>query len=211
MGDPATLQEVLESFWDLKTNDVNISLPAIVESVDTTLNTVTLKMGIKTKYDGEMSSEELPKVQDVPIALPRTAISKQIEPIEVGNKGWAVFCSRSISEYVAGAGNPVYPEDSRQFDLSDAYFIPGGYPSGDPWTLQVPSGAVGYSLQPNAKMWLGGDKNITLPLNSAKDDVINIIYALIQIVTVIDATPNPSGANSAKLGELLTALAKRVV
>jgi hypothetical protein len=209
--DEDDLLGLLEKWRELVEKETYTALPAIIESFDSETNTATILPGLKTKYDGETNAEEMPRVQDVPVVIARTGLGMALMPIQEGDIGLAVFSSRSISEFIAGAGNPVYPEDSRQFDLSDAYFIPGGYPSGKKWPLAIPSDAIGQSLANDTKLWWGGDTSITLPLNSAKDDIVNIIYALVQIVTVIDATPDPSGANAAKLAELLTALAKRKV
>jgi hypothetical protein len=209
--DEDDLLGLLEKWRELVEKETYTALPAIIESFDSETNTATILPGLKTKYDGETNAEEMPRVQDVPVVIARTGLGMALMPIQEGDIGLAVFSSRSISEFIAGAGNPVYPEDSRQFDLSDAYFIPGGYPTGKKWPLAIPSDAIGQSLANGAKLWFGGDVNETLTLNLVKNDIINILHTLISIVITIDATPDPSGANAAKLGELLAAVAKRQV
>ena len=69
------LVDVIEKIIESKLLEVHTSLPCIVESVDTTTKTVSvvpqLELVLEDK-DGNLNSEELPKLENVPIGIDKT-------------------------------------------------------------------------------------------------------------------------------------------
>ncbi len=49
-------------------------------------------------------------------------------PVAVGDTGYLIFSDRNLDAWLAGSGDSVDPQDSRQHDLSDAIFVPGLVP-----------------------------------------------------------------------------------
>lgn len=67
-------------------------------------------------------------IQNVPVSMPMGKDYSIKLPIAVGDTGYCIFSDRSLDAWLAGSGNIVDPEDSRQHDLSDPIFVPGLVP-----------------------------------------------------------------------------------
>ena len=74
---------------------------------------------------------DLPLCNQVPVSFPRTQTAYVHLPVKKGDVGLLVFSERSIDRY-KNYGGSQDPQDTRRHDLSDGFFILGGYPVNSP-------------------------------------------------------------------------------
>jgi hypothetical protein len=119
--------------------DLHTALPARIESYDSATGMADCQPLLKRKFkDGEVV--DLPVCVAVPVCFPRTTTSYIHLPIKTGDVGLLVFSERSIDRYKTFGGGQD-PQDPRKHNLSDGFFIPGGYPMVTP-PVAVEDGAI---------------------------------------------------------------------
>ncbi len=127
-----TLAEVLRASMDAFAGELHTALPGRVESYDVDAQTATVKplvQRVVIDASGEEITESLPVLTGVPMQFPRAGGFFVSLPIAQGDLGMLIFAEASLDKWLAGRGEEVDPVDPRRHDLSDAWFIPGGYPS----------------------------------------------------------------------------------
>jgi len=130
MSETPTLSEVINIGVDAKLFDLHTCLPGIVQKYDKAKNTVDVLPALKRKYEsGELVN--LPMVLNIPVAFPRGGKFSITHPIKAGDSVILVFAERSLDVW-KNQGGVVDPQDNRKFNLTDAFAIPGGYPSTKP-------------------------------------------------------------------------------
>lgn len=103
--------------------DIHTALPVKVISFDPQKQTITAEVQIKQVLtDGNAVS--IPPLVDVPVSFSRGGGFAVTFPLQAGDEGFVVFAERCIDGWWQ-SGNASEPMDFRQFDLSDAMFIPG--------------------------------------------------------------------------------------
>lgn len=182
------LVTVLDEHFDERIKGIHTAFPAKVVAYDPNFLTVAIQPLLKVKYRGGKIPVDMPQVLDVPVLFNRTSKSLDFHPIEPGDIGLAVCSERSISDWMAGPGAALYPDDPRQFSLSDAYFIPGGYPMGKPVISlggSIPSGATGKLVKPGTKLYFG--TNIPIPGTDANAELVSIVRKMAEWVKLMNA------------------------
>lgn len=117
------------------------SLPVVVLAYDAGQCTVTVATLINKEYsDGAIGTP--PTLYDLPVIFPSAGGGLISFPIKQGDTGLAVFCSKSIDEWVYGDGSAVTPASKRSNSLNDGVFFPGLYTvnthlSPDPDNVQI--------------------------------------------------------------------------
>ena len=117
------------------------SLPVVVLAYDAGQCTVTVATLINKEYsDGAIGAP--PTLYDLPVIFPSAGGGLISFPIKQGDTGLAVFCSKSIDEWVYGDGSAVTPTSKRSNSLNDGVFFPGLYTvnthlSPDPDNVQI--------------------------------------------------------------------------
>lgn len=118
--------KVIVDAIDNRLCELHTCLPAKIESYDSSNGTAEVQPLLKRKFkDGEVV--DLPICNQVPVAFPRTVTSYIHLPIKKGDVGLLLFSERSIDRY-KNFGGSQDPQDPRKHNLSDGFFIPGGYP-----------------------------------------------------------------------------------
>lgn len=121
-----TLAKVIQEAIDAKLYDTHVSLPARIESYDSTKQKASIELLLKKKYiiNGETN---LPLITDVPVQWPSGNNGKSYIhiPLIRGDTGIAIFSERSLDLWLAGNGTIVSPQDPRKHHIADAMFIPG--------------------------------------------------------------------------------------
>lgn len=112
-------------------SQVRTSIPARVESYDPAKQTAKVQILLKTPVingeTGERSFVLPSPIPDVPVVWPSGAGRSFILGLEAGDPVTLMVCDSSTDEWSSSSSNnPQEPFDTRKFDLSDAFAIPGG-------------------------------------------------------------------------------------
>lgn len=110
---------------------MNTCMPAQVESFNKLTGTVNVQPSIKRKYVKGDEVVNLPIINNVPIVFPRANDAAITFPIKKGDTVLLIFSQRSLDRWKT-QGGIVEAGDPRHHDLSDAFAIPGVYPSSNP-------------------------------------------------------------------------------
>jgi hypothetical protein len=122
------LFEVLAAAMENRIAEIHVAMPGIVKKYNPATQTVDVLPLLKCSVvldDGEVESEELPVLSDVPILFMRGGGFFLSLPIVPGDAVELIFNERSIDKFVNSSGVlPIDPVDLRKHDLSDAVAIP---------------------------------------------------------------------------------------
>ncbi len=170
-------QQAMKVLSDTIFSMLRVSLPGIIESYDPIANTCTVVpalKGAKPDEEGNLISETLPLLVDVPVVFPRGGGCSITFPVKAGDECLVVFSDRCI-DFWWQSGGVQEPVDPRQHDLSDAFAFVG--PMSQPnvisnissTTLQMRTddGAAYIELDPNShaiNLVAPGGVNVTTPL-----------------------------------------------
>ena len=128
-----TLSQVLNQAISNRLLDLHTALIARVESYDAAKQQVSVSPVLKRvlpNLDGELVSEQLPVLSDVPVLFPRAGGFFISFPIQPGDFVQLVFNEVSIDDWMAGASSTtIFGE---RFNLQGAVAIPGVYPDSKP-------------------------------------------------------------------------------
>lgn len=122
--------EVLEQRLEKLSNRIRVACPGIVQSFDSTKQTVTVKLAIREMVSLEgnpYENLEIPILQDVPIYMPRAGNFVLTMPVTVGDECLVVFGDNCIDGWWE-SGKVSNQLDYRRHDLSDGFAIIG------PWS-----------------------------------------------------------------------------
>lgn len=144
------LTEVIEKIIESKLLDVHTSLPCIVESVNSATKTVSVVPQIKRileDKDGNLNSEALPKLENIPIAIQKTNAGFFIAlPVTAGDYGRIIFNEMSIGQW-RELGIACSSGDIGRFPLDSAVFSPDLVPTAQTLTDSVVTEiAIGKSM-----------------------------------------------------------------
>jgi hypothetical protein len=119
-------QEIILEAINSALIDVHTALPGVVEKYDATKKVVEVVIQTKRmleKEDGTFTSEELPKLTNVPIANIGSSgfgIGIALAP---GDEGWIMFSETSLDQWRT-KGTVTSPSDIERHGLSGAVFLP---------------------------------------------------------------------------------------
>lgn len=143
-----TLAEIIRRGIEARLLDLHTALPGIVQSYDSTTNTVdvlpAVRRPIETK-DAQITHEDLPIIPGVPVAFPQSAAFTATWPLAKGDGVLIVFCEAAIGNWQL-QGTAVDAGDLRRHDLSHAVAIPGISPN----TTSLPTSATAAVLEVNS-------------------------------------------------------------
>jgi hypothetical protein len=136
-SDPELIRRAIEA----RLAEVHTSIPAMVISYDATTQTCEVQPLVKrlvpSDKDGVLESESYPRIKNVPVAFPRTALFVFHFPLAFGDTVYLLCPERSIAEWRT-TGIESAPGDARLHPLAGAVALPGLYPAASP---MVPSGS----------------------------------------------------------------------
>lgn len=147
------MMDILEQFWELKTNSMWTAYPAKVIKYKDSYATIQplLKYAIKDK-EGIRS---VPNVQDVPVVRPSSKSGSINLPKLVGSYGLAIVTNRDVSGWISSSGEAIFPTETRKWDISDSFFIPGIFPELDPYKGTVDDDVLDINVVPGTKIKIG--------------------------------------------------------
>ena len=133
-GESFSLPKVFQMAVDARLADMNTCLPGEVVSYDRATQTAKIQPSLKIKYsDGRIVDR--PIINRVPVTFSGTKEIIIHFDLKPGDNGTLIFSQRSLDKWKE-KGGIVSPDDPRKFNLSDAYFIPGGRPAATPFELK---------------------------------------------------------------------------
>jgi len=187
-----SLAEVIKSGINARLIDLHTALPGEVQSYNSTLQTVDVKVSIDRYINGKKVS--YPILQSVPVVFPRTGKYSISFPLESGDGVLLIFNERNLDNWY-GVGSGQEPIDGRKFDINDAVAIPGLFPSlgvmipppqqaieirGDKLFIGDPLGVLTPIVTTGTGPGTPAGKPVQIPL--ATKDLVSIISALIDLV-----------------------------
>jgi hypothetical protein len=121
------LDEIIRRAIRSELSRARVMMPCKIIKINGPQN-VDVQPLFKTRYiDGKLA--DLPAIQQVPVSMPMGFDYFTKYPLKVGDIGYALFCDRSIDNWVASSGEVVDPNDNRAHSISDAIFVPALVPS----------------------------------------------------------------------------------
>lgn len=124
-----TIAELLSAFGERLQGEINVCLPAQVESYDASTQLASVKPLLKRPLVGEdgvdLEAESIPVINNVPVIHPSGGGYFVHLPLTKGDPVTLVFSDRSLDRWI-DKGGEVDPGFSHTHELSDAFAIPGG-------------------------------------------------------------------------------------
>ena len=123
VGGQFTLDKIIHEYFKLFMLELNFALPAVVEAVNPSKQTVDVKPTLMKRYESGKNVERA-IIRNVQFQFPRGGDSCITLPIKPGDEGLLVFSCRDISSWKNSGGvQPLH--STRLLDYNDAVFIPG--------------------------------------------------------------------------------------
>lgn len=122
-----TTAEMLDAVLTSRLIDVHTMLPATVTLFNIALQTVNVELGVRRILEtetGDQVSEDLPALQNIPVAQPRTNDFYVSFPIAEGDTGMVLFSEAAIDQW-RSKGGVTSPGDNRRHSLTGGVFVPG--------------------------------------------------------------------------------------
>lgn len=122
-----SLADLIQAAISARLAEVYTQLPGRVESYDAATQTASIKIMIRTpleNLDGDITLEDLPVIQSVPVSFARGGQFFESFPLTPGDEGMCQFSMRDINEW-RRTGQLVDPGDIRTHRIAGATFFPG--------------------------------------------------------------------------------------
>jgi hypothetical protein len=117
----------MSSWTQRATAEVNVSLPGVVLSYNSTTQTATVRPVVRESFeddDGEIYNVDFAPIPSVPVAHWRAGDFAIHAPLKPGDFVTLLVSDRSIDEFMATGSDDVTPQMLRRFDWTDAIAIP---------------------------------------------------------------------------------------
>lgn len=200
----ASESDALQNAIEGATNSLRCASPAIIQSFDPTTQTAKVQPAIndRRKENGEIKSEQLPLLNDVPVIFPKCKDFAITLPIQEGDFCLLVYCDSCIDAFIQ---NGVQSEqvETRHHDLSDAIAIVG-LSAGEPFPNYDPENIVIRNKENDIKITVSKDtdikveakgKNITISSSGVSIEGDLTVNGNISSSQNINATGTVNGVN----------------
>jgi hypothetical protein len=139
----AALNELL---WQ-RLADLRVAIPAVVVSFDNAKQTAKVQIAIRESalINGVPIPVDIHPLEDVIVVMPRGGGFSITMPLQAGDEGLLVFADMCIDQWYQAVGTANKQAERRRHDLSDGFFVPGGWsqprvlPNYSASTLQIRS------------------------------------------------------------------------
>jgi hypothetical protein len=134
MNPDPSLADVMEAAIDARLMDVHTTTIGRVERVHTATRKVDVRAVFKRVLqtdEGELVSESLPLIQQIPLGAFRAGGARIELPVAVGTWVVLVFFSDNIGKWIAQGGVDIESGDVERHGLTGAVAIPLLYPDTD--------------------------------------------------------------------------------
>lgn len=170
--------------------NLNTSMPGKIKTYDKDTQKASITPLIKKRFkDKNNTIVEIPTLNNVPVRMSSCNNRKTFVyfPVKLGDLGIVHFCTRSIDNYLATPDQdcidvkPVYHDNSRHHDFSDAWFELGGLPF-DMALQNVSSDDI---IIKNDNITINIDPTGKIAINNGTNELMETLSTLIQ--NLIDA------------------------
>ena len=155
----ASLESVLATAIATQLKEVHTMLPGQIINFDPIEQLADIQPQLKRNVDGALKN--LPVLSKVPIRFFKSGDFTITMPLKEGDEVAIYFIERSIDNWLEQGGIQS-PNDTRRFDLSDAYAVPVLYSQKQKITDFDPDNMVIKSTNGNAKITLKTDGTILM-------------------------------------------------
>lgn len=154
------LVDALTQAIETKTSQINTNMPGTIVSYDALSNRATVRATIPKRLHFNEPLEG-PQIVQVPVEWPASGGGKSslTMPLQPGDGVELHFQQRSIENWLDGNNN--FPDDPRQFDLSDCIAVPGCAPNGiigDPKDVVLKFNKTEVRITPENTIIIGNEK-----------------------------------------------------
>lgn len=122
-----TLPELIRRAIESRMGDVHVATPGIVKSYDAAKQVASVQPAVRRVIEdenGDLWEEDYPIIDNVPVEWPGAGGFYIHFPIEAGDTGTLVFCTRAIAEW-RETGKMSTPGDLRLHGIGAPVFRPG--------------------------------------------------------------------------------------
>ncbi len=194
-GNVTSFQELLRLAVDFETSELHVCMPGKVESYDSSTGLASVKPTLSRRMRGAEEAVEYPVIPRVPVVQPRTQAAQIHMPISKGDLVLLVFADRNIENWLDSDGSEAREvNDVRRHALSDAYAIPGGFPSRKPPNVTFPE-ALTLQVGQGTPIYIGNDLQHPVYGNV---ELSNLIY---QIIFLLGQTKGNLGGPLSTIGD----------
>lgn len=152
---------------------------------------VDVQPTLQVRYIDQDFGTNMPAIQNVPVSMPMGADYSIKLPVAAGDTGHLVFADRSLDAWLAGGGEIVDPQDSRQHDISDAIFVPGLVPFSNQTTDETTDLVV-----TNGKGILKVQKAGTLIFTNGENELMDLLTQITQQAQTLSETLSKDTVNT---------------
>lgn len=173
-----TLEEAIRSVIERRLVDVHTTLPGKIVSYDKATQKATIQIQLKKRYvDGTLVS--IKPLPAVPISWPRANGGKSFLHMNLlpGDDVVLHFCERSLDNWKT-QGGMTDPDDTRKFNLSDAFATPGGSAFPDAF---VPSSEAVELANDQSALHLFDDGHVQIK-GGGGDELVKVLYDLVNLL-----------------------------
>lgn len=175
--------------------DIYTAMPGALEAYDWQTGKARVKPQIQEIQDSNGKYKPLPVIAGVPVVFPGGAAASLTMPLAAGDTGLLIFTKHAMEVWLARGGD-VAPGDPRQFDLTDAVFVPGlrpfssVSPAESANALTLKNGAAKIKIE-GGKVAIGNPTAVPVPIAptafpafTGPVEVLAILEALIDQLSV---------------------------
>lgn len=155
----ASLESVINTAIATNLKDLHTMLPGQIISFDPTTQLADIQPQLKRKVGDDLIN--LPVLSQVPVRFLKSKDFVITFPLQEGDEVALYFIERSIDNWLEEGGIQS-PNDTRRFDLSDAYAVPVLYSQKEIVTDFDPNNMVIKSTNGNAKITIKTDGTIEM-------------------------------------------------
>ena len=189
-----TLAETIRAVMERRLVDLHTCLPAKILIYNPLTQTATVQISLLKKYATGIT-KPWPPIPGVQVVFPRSTAGAAFMhfPLMPGDDVLLVFSERSLDKWKM-ATFPVSPQDTRKFDITDAFAIPGGssLPSSFKPTpgaaVEIVNGASRFLIYPTGQFAI---KNPAAELIDLLDKVCGDLTQLLTALSTETAGPFP--------------------
>lgn len=145
MNPAPELADVIDAAIDARLLDVHTAAIGRVEKVHAATRKVDVRLAFKRTLqtdEGEVATETMPVLQQVPIGALRAGSARVEMPIAKGNWVVLVFFGDNVGKWVAGGGVDLETGDIERHGLTGAVAIPLLYPDTEKPSSALASDAI---------------------------------------------------------------------
>lgn len=130
------LQELLEAAIGDALGSVHVGGVGTITSYDHSTQTATVQPVVRSRFvdpdTGEPEYIQPPPIPNVPVQFPEGGGSSIVWPLNQGDTVYLCQADKSHDEWQATGSDDETPQDTRRFDLTDAFAFPTGRSPADP-------------------------------------------------------------------------------